>query len=553
MSSGEIHAAPFRRTALSARKRLATLVIAPADAFGARRLSLREAVRRLPSTATAGRRSREPVTAPLSRNGSVAGSVAVVAVVVLVPALLLRGWMPHATASTWLSVLMISNAFVWLLAGFGLGVRYQALGEARVGWLAVAVLATGLTHVVVPLLQIAIRGSFPAAEIGSPARAVLLVPWVWYAARSLRATGVDRRLYPCTAGILLGMLVVAVAAVIIFHGGPAGLPARLSAGVDGAAALGCVLLVVATLRSSELRPKVRLCTSALLALGAGSLGSVAAAGAFQVSAPLYLAAGALVGATVLIALITLTLLWEVQEVNQRRLEDYLHRAEQAETLNRRTEERIHQVRTSVRALSTASEVLSPPRRPEDPQAPALGEMLVAETSRLSRLLGDASALQIRSPRVVALDDVIRPVLSIEGALGAHVRWVEAGTRALCDPDATAEILRILLSNAARHAPGATVRVRTWHARESAWLEVSDDGPGIDPRLVVGIFRRGVHAPGSGGQGVGLHLAHELALEQGGSLALMPPAPGTGAWFVLRLPGPRSASTTETPHGWTLSS
>jgi signal transduction histidine kinase len=62
------------------------------------------------------------------------------------------------------------------------------------------------------------------------------------------------------------------------------------------------------------------------------------------------------------------------------------------------------------------------------------------------------------------------------------------------------------------------------------VDVSDDGPGVDPEL--DLFRRGVS--GAGSTGLGLYLAREIAHAHGGTLELVP-VPGAGATFRLSLP------------------
>jgi signal transduction histidine kinase len=106
-----------------------------------------------------------------------------------------------------------------------------------------------------------------------------------------------------------------------------------------------------------------------------------------------------------------------------------------------------------------------------------------------------------------------------------------------DPSAVARVVRILLDNALRHAPGSsTIRVLPAYHGEHATVAVHDDGPGVTPddrERVFERFERGSAPSGEGGFGLGLAIGRELARKMGGELCLAE-TPG-GARFVLELP------------------
>jgi signal transduction histidine kinase len=96
----------------------------------------------------------------------------------------------------------------------------------------------------------------------------------------------------------------------------------------------------------------------------------------------------------------------------------------------------------------------------------------------------------------------------------------------------------LLDNAARHARSRVVvtleEVEGW-----AMAVVADDGPGIAPRDSDRVFERftrldDARSAGSGGAGLGLPIARDIAERHGGTLCLELAGSG-GAGFVLRLP------------------
>ena len=72
----------------------------------------------------------------------------------------------------------------------------------------------------------------------------------------------------------------------------------------------------------------------------------------------------------------------------------------------------------------------------------------------------------------------------------------------------------------------------------ARLEVSDQGPGIEPADQQRIFERfeqgSAGAPDTGGFGLGLYIVREVATAHGGSVEVHS-RPGQGATFLVKLP------------------
>ncbi|MEY2422720.1 MAG: hypothetical protein QOI95_2787 [Acidimicrobiaceae bacterium] len=102
--------------------------------------------------------------------------------------------------------------------------------------------------------------------------------------------------------------------------------------------------------------------------------------------------------------------------------------------------------------------------------------------------------------------------------------------AAVSPAAMRQILDVLVANAVEHGAG-TVTVAARTAGGGVAIEVSDEGPGIEPDT------RDVFAPRtdpSTGRGIGLGLASSLAAAEGGRLLLAHNGPGPT--FRLLLPG-----------------
>jgi signal transduction histidine kinase len=110
-----------------------------------------------------------------------------------------------------------------------------------------------------------------------------------------------------------------------------------------------------------------------------------------------------------------------------------------------------------------------------------------------------------------------------------------------DPLAISRILGNLLDNAAAYSPqGAAIRLSARRDGGHALLAVQDQGPGIPLADRDRIFQRHVrlNTPTdrpSGGLGLGLYIAQQLATTQRGQLQLSHPPGSRGARFELRLP------------------
>jgi two-component system OmpR family sensor kinase len=106
-----------------------------------------------------------------------------------------------------------------------------------------------------------------------------------------------------------------------------------------------------------------------------------------------------------------------------------------------------------------------------------------------------------------------------------------------------QVLANLLANARVHTPpGTPVRVRLWVDGASAVLDVSDEGPGIDPADRERVFDRFYRADpsrtrASGGSGLGLAIVAGIVEAHGGSVAVVDRAAEgiVGATFRVRLP------------------
>jgi signal transduction histidine kinase len=159
--------------------------------------------------------------------------------------------------------------------------------------------------------------------------------------------------------------------------------------------------------------------------------------------------------------------------------------------------------------------------------------LLEESRTLSRLVDDlrtlslAEAGQLRlHPEATDLGALVRDALtSLRGpADQAGVRLeatIPGDLPALeIDPTRTREVLTNLLGNALRHTPsGGSIDVRVSRSTPSAVeVAVADTGEGMSSEVVAKMFERFYRGPGSRGSGLGLPIARELAVAQGGQIS-----------------------------------
>ena len=252
------------------------------------------------------------------------------------------------------------------------------------------------------------------------------------------------------------------------------------------------------------------------------------------------AVGQLVGACLFLS-VSFALLRDLITQQEQSTSDLHHRLEEAEAVGRDGKERLHEIRSTVAGISNASRLLH-----EGKVAPAtrrrLDDNMRTEMSRLERLLDNR---QPTVPEPVDLDATIDPLLELHRARGRRIIWQPTGLTVRGRRDDIAEVINILLENAATHAANTESRIDVTRDHDNVAIRIADGGPGIPPEVRDGIFEWGVRGDGSAGQGIGLNVGRRLLSEQGGSLTLADPLePGatvrspTGATFVIKLPAAR---------------
>ena len=145
-----------------------------------------------------------------------------------------------------------------------------------------------------------------------------------------------------------------------------------------------------------------------------------------------------------------------------------------------------------------------------------------------------------------LHEAFERAYSIYAADYANLRGKElevAGDRgisAFADPIACERIIWNLIGNEIKYAaPFTDVQARLFCEGDYAFIEISDEGPGMSRKEMRSAFKRYWRArntrnSGVGGSGIGLAVSRDAARKMGGDLTLRPNSP-TGCVFTLSLP------------------
>jgi signal transduction histidine kinase len=201
----------------------------------------------------------------------------------------------------------------------------------------------------------------------------------------------------------------------------------------------------------------------------------------------------------------------------------------------------HQLRTPLTALSMRlEEVLA---TTTEPAVAAEARVALEQVERLTGVVDDLLHRPRGTSRAAGEPLELGAVLAQQ-----HAEWAPAyararrqlvlehggpgggaaeGVRVLASAGPLAQALATLLENSLVHG-GGTTRVRVRHG-EWVVVEVSDGGPGVPPELGTRVFERSVS--GADSTGLGLPLARDLVVAEGGRLELLRERPATFAVFL----------------------
>lgn len=185
----------------------------------------------------------------------------------------------------------------------------------------------------------------------------------------------------------------------------------------------------------------------------------------------------------------------------------------------------------------------------DPDARERSEVLVRRCNdacgRMAHVVDELrqacrSGAPTNAAAVVDVGDELASVLSLLAHRIGPAMHVEVdvgpGLRAFAAADEVHHVLSNLLDNALQ-ATGQAGTVRIEARAEGAWVQVqiSDTGPGVDPKIAEQIFEPFFTTRSRGqGTGLGLSMVRRVVGRYGGDVALLPSGPLGGATFRIRL-------------------
>jgi len=212
---------------------------------------------------------------------------------------------------------------------------------------------------------------------------------------------------------------------------------------------------------------------------------------------------------------------------------------------------MHEIKTPLMALTSASELLSRPDLPQAQQT-AVVSMLQRETKRLTRMTKDFLSLaRLESGRdhmeaePLSIREIISDVCHItteQAAKRGITIAIETGDelkkeRVIGDADKIKQVMLNLVSNAIKYnRKNGRVTIST--KKDGAWvcIRVTDTGLGIAPEDIEHLFERFYRIPGSDaeGTGLGLSIAQQIIEAHNGRIQVKSTV-GEGTIFIIYLP------------------
>jgi two-component system sensor histidine kinase KdpD len=210
----------------------------------------------------------------------------------------------------------------------------------------------------------------------------------------------------------------------------------------------------------------------------------------------------------------------------------------------------HDLRTPLASIkASVTSLLDRDARYDDEQRAELLQMILDETDRLNRLVGNildlarmrAGAL-VPAPIPVDVEDVIGSVLArMRTALdGRTVRTLFRPDlpAVAVDPTQIDQVVTNVLENAIRFSPpGGAIVISASRWESTVEIRIADEGPGIpieERDQVFQEFYRLDRGAGRGGTGLGLAISMAIVEAHGGRI-WAEGAPGGGTTIVMRLP------------------
>lgn len=412
-----------------------------------------------------------------------------------------------------------------LLAALILYLQYRLSGGRTTAWLAAALTVAGVQGM-----------AWSGLRLGAPHRTAATMPWpvlvdlacaLGLLAMLLLASRAALHRDPMAVGIWFGVVLGAARLAIVAGTLELDLPTGASGLLNGVMVLVFFGAAWVAYRLPDLPGWVgsRLAASIVLLSLSLALSNHATATWLGVATLLLNPAGAVLLCSAALAWLRLSIRDSQRSI--ARLSDRLHTVEAGHQADR---ERLHEINGTIAGIASASRLIQDNPAMPTHHAEQLRRLVDVEVERLERLMQERQPQPLRR---VDLDETIHLLVTSQHVQGRTVYWRSSGEKVRGRPDDVAEVLNILLNNAARHAPDSPCAIAVERVGDTVRVAVSDRGPGVPAELRSRIFEEGARDPNSPGQGIGLAVARRLMEEQGGYVRLLDTA-DTGATFVVGL-------------------
>jgi signal transduction histidine kinase/ActR/RegA family two-component response regulator len=210
----------------------------------------------------------------------------------------------------------------------------------------------------------------------------------------------------------------------------------------------------------------------------------------------------------------------------------------------------HELRNPLGAILLASQMTDPDGLID----PEKAQLIERQSRHLTRLVNDlldlsrvaAGKIVLKRQRVNLVEIVTQSVRTVLPAaqrqrVDLALRTPENRLIVEADPVRVDQIVTNILTNAIKYTPeGGHVTLDLSDDDGQATIRVTDDGVGVAPERIGGIFELFAQAENAigraqGGMGIGLALVRNLAELHDGSVAARSDGVGKGSEFVVRLP------------------
>jgi signal transduction histidine kinase len=169
-----------------------------------------------------------------------------------------------------------------------------------------------------------------------------------------------------------------------------------------------------------------------------------------------------------------------------------------------------------------------------------------EATRLARMSDAMISLEISGSVFGETGSVDLPYLFREITAAYKILTEHSGNRLVCDipddiphilgnADGLSQVLINLIANANEHTRNGEITVSVVRDGETVTMAVSDDGEGVSPETLPGIFeRKPLRARDGGVSGIGLSICRDIVTNHSGRI-WMESSPGVGTTVYVTLP------------------